>query len=411
MNYLNRFYIDADTRYFNASYGVVPRSVRAYHEELLRECESNPYKWFTRTCKTKIRATKTRLATYLNCDVDDFAIVDNSSSGANSVFNSLALDENSVIVLLETAYSVIKNLSDKCARLYKCTVVTVPVSIEAIDRLAGTLSDQLDSLSRQGYDVKLVCVDHIASCPAIVLPVEEIAAACKTRGISVFVDAAHAIGQVVIDLKALEQAGVCFWVSDTHKWFFSPKGSAVLWVSKVRQDAMYPSIDCAAIGSKGCVLTNPSDDNPCENQPSAFASRFMYLGTKDYTPWIAVSGAMDFVEAHGGYNAIIDRNRSLACWTQDRLNEELNTYSASYDVTASMTNTKLPFIRSTDDAKALMRYLEDNGLYCVIYEFPSDAFWLRLCIQLFVDVADVELLLRELVAYKAMTNTSGASNP
>ena len=34
----------------------------------------------------------------------------------------------------------------------------------------------------------------------------------------------------------------------------------------------------------------------------------MYLGTKDYTPWLAIKGSIDFIEKQGGYDTIIKRN-------------------------------------------------------------------------------------------------------
>lgn len=89
------FCINKNALYFNASYGVVPKNVREYHSKLLTECEHNPYKWFTSKYKNKVLETKLRLSSYINCSTHDFVIVDNSSSGANSVFNSIPFDSKS----------------------------------------------------------------------------------------------------------------------------------------------------------------------------------------------------------------------------------------------------------------------------------------------------------------------------
>lgn len=43
--------LNKDCEYFNASYGVVPKSVSSFHHKMLLECESNPYKWFTQNYK------------------------------------------------------------------------------------------------------------------------------------------------------------------------------------------------------------------------------------------------------------------------------------------------------------------------------------------------------------------------
>ena len=53
---------------FNASYGVVPKSVLAYQTSLSLECEANPYVWFTETYQQRLAATKKRLVPYLSAD-------------------------------------------------------------------------------------------------------------------------------------------------------------------------------------------------------------------------------------------------------------------------------------------------------------------------------------------------------
>lgn len=104
MVYDDFFNLNKDCEYFNASYGVVPKSVSSFHHKMLLECESNPYKWFTQNYKRKVIQTKQKLAPYLNADVSDFEIVDNSSSAANLVFNSLTFTSESVIIVLDTLY-------------------------------------------------------------------------------------------------------------------------------------------------------------------------------------------------------------------------------------------------------------------------------------------------------------------
>lgn len=399
MNSKECFLIDSDIVYFNCSYGVVPNDVHEYHKSLLLECERNPYKWFTSVYKHKLIETKKGLSYYLNCSSEDLVIVDNSSSAANSIFNSLSLDETSAIIMLETAYGVIRNLIHKCKIKSGCKIVEIPVEIYKLNHISGDIEKTIRQIETDGFVVKLVCIDYIASCPAIVFPVCEIASACKKHNIPVFVDGAHTLGQLSLNMNELEDSGVSYWISDTHKWFFAPKGSAVMWVCKEKQHEVNPTIDCATIGSKGCLL----DENDPKNL-SNFEERFMYLGTKDYTPWLAIKGSIDFIEKHGGYEKIINRNRHLAIWGQQYLSNQLKTFCAPDDVTASMCNVRLPFINSNEDAKRLKSCLEEKKTYTIIYEFPKGNFWLRLCIQLFIDTADILHLSHYIKEYKNNLN-------
>ena len=312
--------------------------------------------------------------------------MDNSSSGANSVFESLQAKKT--VVLLDTAYSVIRALAEKHAE----NVVFVPAF--PLENVVEQLEKTLEKLKQEEV---LVCIDHIASCPGIVMPVCELARVCQAKGnVPVLVDGAHALGQVEINLKAFEESGVSYWVSDAHKWFLSPKGSAVLWATKQKQEKLRPCIDCASIGSPGCTVMETHEQEVI----SPFQKRFEYLGTKDYTPWIAVGGAMVFIERDLlGYRTLIERNRQLAVWGQDYLQKMLKSYSEiKPENVASMINVRLPENLKMSP-RNLMEHLESLGIYTVVFEYPqtSGKHWVRLCVQWFVDKESIHDVAKELL--------------
>lgn len=400
------FYLESD-HFFNGSYGVVPQSVLAYQRDLSVECERNPYRWFTETYQTRLADTKRRLAPYLGADPSDFVFVDNSTSAANSVFDSLCcfdscFDTPAVVIILETAYGMIKNLLLKTA----CRVVTIPVDVLHLDRLTDSVHDKIVELQECGFYVTLVCLDHIASAPGVLMPIQNISAVCKALGVSVLVDGAHALGQVRVNLGELAAAGVTYWFTDAHKWFFSPKGSAILWVCRRKQPRVRPSIDCAHLppSSHSSSSTNRRT-NVQHVVDRTFAQRFEYLGTKDYTPWLAVSAAIDFVETVGGYDRLIERNRKLALWARDFLSVRLQSTMAVEDAaTASMCNVHLPTVTDQASADALHRFLRDRDMHVIVCEHPRGCFWLRLCAQLFVTKSSVQDLWIQIQSFLLLTS-------
>ena len=48
--------------------------------------------------------------------------------------------------------------------------------------------------------IRLAVFDHIVSKPAVVMPIKKISEIFKSRSIAFFVDGAHALGQVPINL-------------------------------------------------------------------------------------------------------------------------------------------------------------------------------------------------------------------
>ena len=134
----------------------------------------------------------------------------------------------------------------------------------------------------------MVTFDHIASCPGAIMPVAQMARVCKQRNVpTVLADAAHALGQVRLDLRALEAAGVTHFMADAHKWLYSPKGSAMLWVTREAQASMYPSVVGAVCSNSRTTNFDPA----ALANLSEFERRFQYTGTRDYTPLVAVADA------------------------------------------------------------------------------------------------------------------------
>ena len=128
-------------------------------------------------------------------------------------------------------------------------------------------------------------------------------------------------------------------------------------------------------------------------------SRFLYLGTKDYTPWLSVRKAIYFVELMGGYSHIIKRNREFTLKAQEKLCLSFNTQSLFRDDTiVSMINVPLPkCISNSLIASRLMKALKElYKIYVVIYEYPCDSsnFYLRLCTQLFIQDEDIDCLTK-----------------
>ena len=166
-------------------------------------------------------------------------------------------------------------------------------------------------------------------------------------------------------------------------------------------DAQVIGTDAQVIGTDAQVIgTDGTDDADSNND---FEKRFSYLGTKDYTPWLSTTAALDFVERRaGGYDALTRRNRALAVWAQRVLCDIIGTTPVIDDAhTAAMANVPLPHtVRTPACADALVRRLRDTrSIDVVVYEHPSNSgrFHVRACMQIFLDEMDVSRLAEALV--------------
>lgn len=80
------------------------------------------------------------------------------------------------------------------------------------------------------YPKKIKCAvfDHIISTPAITCPIETLQEFFSEKGIPLFVDGAHAINQIDVNMEQLKPAA---YFSNFHKWSYTPKNAAFLYIS------------------------------------------------------------------------------------------------------------------------------------------------------------------------------------
>ena len=91
------------------------------------------------------------------------------------------------------------------------------------------LFDQADTLAQFDRAVtrrtKAVILTHVSNVFGYVLPVEQIAALCRERGVPLVLDASQSAGALPVSLKKL---GAAFIAMPGHKGLFGPQGTGIL---------------------------------------------------------------------------------------------------------------------------------------------------------------------------------------
>jgi isopenicillin-N epimerase len=137
---------------------------------------------------------------------------------------------------------------------------------------------------------KLVALTHISSNSGDLLPVTEICAAARARGILSLVDGAQAFGVLDLDLGAMQPD---FYTGSMHKWPCGLKEKGLLYVSKTVQDRLHPAIVGLYGGAVGISRTHEA------------------LGQRDDASIAAVTDGLKF-QGSIGRSAIEKRSRDLA---------------------------------------------------------------------------------------------------
>ena len=367
----------------------------------------------------KIQAAREKLANYVNANKQDVSLVENCTAATTAAIRAASIRSGDAVIHLSTAYGMVKNCLAHAAAPWDAEVIELPVEFRGqgsapcapggVD-LASSLASAMDDAAARGRRIALVTFDYIASCPGALMPIHAMARECKSRGVPVLLDGAHVLGQIRLDCGALEASGVTYFMADAHKWLFSPKGSAMLWVTKAAQANCFPSVVGAVCSNSPSTNFNPA----VLAGLSEYERRFQYTGTRDYTPLIAVHDALLWREKIGE-SAILGYNRGMAVWAQEWLAAVWKTETlVPEECTAFMAHARVP-VESSAAALLMNRMLkEDCSIHIMAFSLPprkhlgetAPTHWVRPCIQLFVHREDIRALGAAVLRLKIGVDTA-----
>jgi isopenicillin-N epimerase len=175
-------------------------------------------------------------------------ITRNTTEANNAVSSGLDLKAgDEVVVWADNHPSNLNAWRLKAAR-FGFTVVTVPVlpSHPGAEGYVNLFTKAFTAKTR------LVAITHISSNSGDLLPVSEICAAARARGILSLVDGAQAFGVLDLDLGAMKPD---FYTGSMHKWPCGPKEKGLLYVNKAVHDRIHPSVVGVYGGAVGISRT------------------------------------------------------------------------------------------------------------------------------------------------------------
>lgn len=349
------FDLDPDFLTVNhGSFGAVPRSVQAAQRAWQARLEAQPTRFIACDLADLLRAAATALARHLNADPDGFGFVTNATEGCNAVLRSLRLGPGDEILVLSHGYGAVRKTAEFVADRAGARVVEAalpfprPDAAAVLDALAAALSSR----------TRIAVLDHITSPSALVLPIADMVALCRARGVPVLVDGAHAPGQVPLDLTALDAD---WYTGNAHKWLFAPRGCAFLATADRQRATTHPAVISHGHGA-------------------GYVAEFDWTGTRDPSPCLAIEAAIAAHAALGG-DALMARNRAMATEAGAMLAARFGTeVGALPAMQGAMAVIRLPRGGDAEAALALRRRLFALGTDVPVVALGG-ALWLRISAQ------------------------------
>ena len=278
-NLKQKFLLRDDITYLNfGSFGACPKPVFEKYQQFQLELEQEPVEFITVNGLKYLEASREALGTYLNCYKDDLVYVTNPSYAVNAVVKSFDLKPGDEILTTSIEYGACDKAWEYYCKKAGATYIKQPITLP-IHSKEEFITEFLKGVTNK---TKLVFISHITSSTGLRLPVEEICAAAKEKGIMTFVDGAHAPGQIPLNLQ---DSPFDMYTGACHKWMMTPKGSSFLYVRKELQHLVDP-----LVVSWGYNALFPSH--------STFLDYHQMNGTRDYSAFLTIPAAIQFMKEH-----------------------------------------------------------------------------------------------------------------
>lgn len=304
-NVADYFLLNKDITFLNfGSFGACVKPVFERYQQYQAELEEEPVQFITVKGPKYLEQSREALGSYLNCHRNDVVYVTNPSYAVNIIAKSFALQPGDEILTSNIEYGACDKTWEyyckKTGAIYKKQTILFPIKSKEdfIDQFFKGLTPK----------TKMVFISQVTSSTGLRLPVEEICAIAKQKGLITFIDGAHGPAQVPVDLQNLQAdiyTGAC------HKWMLTPKGSSFIYVKKEYQHLFDPLII-----SWGYNSAAPSE--------SQFLDYHQLQGTRDFSAFLTTPDAINFMKQHD-WKSVANSCKNLTQLNAPELCKLLNT--------------------------------------------------------------------------------------
>ncbi len=373
------FLLNPDVIFLNhGSFGATPKPVFADYQAWQLRLERQPVQFIMQELWPQLAQARQQLGRYVNAAADDLVFIPNATFGLNIVARSLNLGPQDELLTTDHEYGACDNVWQFLQQKQRFNIVRQPIALPV------TTPEAIVETLWQGVTprTRIIFLSHISSATAVCFPVAEICRRARAAGIITIIDGAHAPGQMLLDLQAIDPD---FYFGNLHKWLCSPKGSAFLYARADQQPLLEPLVVGWGWGAER-DLTFGSD----------FLDYNQWLGTNDVSAYLAVSAAIQFQEAHE-WTAVRQRCHNLLTQAIHRICALTSLPSIYPDDSTQfyhqMATIPLPPLRDAEAFKAAL--LQQFKVEVPIVTWNGRHF-IRVSVQAYNTPTDIDTLLQAL---------------
>ena len=303
----------------------------------------------------------------------------------------MVLEPSDAVICFSTIYPAFMNTLDYLTERGEFSVYKIEHVLPlSDDEICSNFERFLGTIEKDGKKARVAIFDTITSLPAVRMPFERLTKICRTNEILSCIDGAHGVGQLPLNLAELDPD---FFVSNCHKWLFTPRGCAVLYIPIRNQHFIRSTIPTGF----NFIKRNQADGT------NNFVANLAAVATSDDTPYLCIPAALEWRKCltfgdKTGEEAIMQYNKDLARRGGQLVADMLGTEVMDNDEltlgNCAITNVRLP----VNTEERLIRDLADriNKTMNLKYNIAVNAFayggkfWVRLSAQVYLEMNHFE---------------------
>lgn len=269
-----RYTVAKDVINLEAGYfGLMAQPVlEAFHRNAERANSESSY-FARRDFPAIYQATRQKVAAFVGAKPTELTISRNATEALQALISQYnKVNAGDTVMYADLDYNAMQWAMNELAARRGAVVAKLEIPEPAThDAIVSAYKKAIDANPK----TKLLLLTHCNNKTGLLLPVKDIVALARPRGIDVVVDAAHSFGQVVLTIADLDAEFVGL---NLHKWIGAPIGAGGMYI---REDKL-TSIDIA---------------HGDESAPATSIDSRLHTGTTNFATIMTVPDALGFQES------------------------------------------------------------------------------------------------------------------
>jgi isopenicillin-N epimerase len=231
-NIRSQFMLDKNSVFFNpGTVGAMPRVVVEKMTQHLNYIASSVADWAYQDDNKEefisgynnLLGIRMKVGKLINANASEIAMTDNVTNGMSYLANGITLQPGEEVLTTNQEHSGGQSGFMLKAKRYGTLFRTVAIGKPILDT-TQVYETIINALQPQ---TKVLMLSHIISGTGAILPVKQICAEARKRGIITILDGAQTIGHIKVDVQDI---GCDAYAGCFHKWMGGPAGTGFMYI-------------------------------------------------------------------------------------------------------------------------------------------------------------------------------------